>query len=431
MSKYFQAVVLAIGFLCCPALVSAQVTTSGPPGIVITDSSSNKRTEYLRLGPQDFSVPLLQNQPAWSVEKSTLHGGKQEGCEIITVDSGTLSIVIVPTRGMSVLRVSKSPNSREPGIELSWNSPVKEVVHPQFVNLESRGGLGWLEGFNEWMVRCGLESAGHPGKDEFINNAGDKVEMDLTLHGKIGNIPASKVTVTVDRDAPYRIRVQGIVNERMFYGPKLELITEISTVPGTTTFQITDKLINHGADDQEFQMIYHTNFGKPLLEKNAKVVVAAEKVEPMNAHAAKSIDSFAAYEPPTKGFIEQVYLVYPKSDSNGNARALLKNAAGDQGVTVMWKTSQLPYFTLWKNTAAEADGYVTGLEPGTGFPFNRKIERKFGRVPKLEPNMSRIFELEYSLHLDKEAVSKVESMISQLQDQPPILAAEPISIPKQ
>lgn len=430
MSKCVHVVCLAIGFLCCPALVIAQVTTSGPPGIVITDSSSNKRTEHLRLGPQDFSIPLLQNQPAWSVEKSTLHGGKQEGCEIITIDSGTLSIVIVPTRGMSVLRVSKSPNSREPGIELSWNSPVKEVVHPQFVKLESRGGLGWLEGFNEWMVRCGLESAGHPGKDEFINNAGDKVEMDLTLHGKIGNIPASKVSVTVDREAPYRIRVQGVVNERMFYGPKLELITEISTVPGTTAFQITDKLINHGADDQEFQMIYHTNFGKPLLGKNAKVVVAAEKVEPMNAHAAKSIDSFAAYEPPTKGFIEQVYLVYPKSDSNGNARALLKNAAGDQGVTVMWKTSQLPYFTLWKNTAAEADGYVTGLEPGTGFPFNRKIERKFGRVPKLGPNMSRIFELEYSLHLDKEAVSKVESMISQLQDQPPILAAEPISIPK-
>jgi hypothetical protein len=48
-------------------------------------------------------------------------------------------------------------------VRLGWDSPVKEVVHPQFINLQSRGGLGWLEGFNEWMVRCGLEWAGHPG----------------------------------------------------------------------------------------------------------------------------------------------------------------------------------------------------------------------------------------------------------------------------
>ena len=53
------------------------------------------------------------------------------------------------------------------------DSPVKEVVHPSHIDLESRGGLGWLEGFNEWMVRCGLEFAGHPGTDQFINNTGD------------------------------------------------------------------------------------------------------------------------------------------------------------------------------------------------------------------------------------------------------------------
>jgi hypothetical protein len=52
---------------------------------------------------------------------------------------------------MSLLKVTSGD------LTLGWNSPVKEVVHPQFINLQSRGGLGWLEGFNEWMVRCGLE----------------------------------------------------------------------------------------------------------------------------------------------------------------------------------------------------------------------------------------------------------------------------------
>ena len=36
-----------------------------------------------------------------------------------------------------------------------------------------------IEGFNEWMARCGLEYAGHP-KDEFITNTGYMGQMDLS-----------------------------------------------------------------------------------------------------------------------------------------------------------------------------------------------------------------------------------------------------------
>ena len=39
-------------------------------------------------------------------------------------------------------------------------------MHPAFVNLESRGQLGWLDGFNEWLCRCGLAFNGPPGADE-------------------------------------------------------------------------------------------------------------------------------------------------------------------------------------------------------------------------------------------------------------------------
>ena len=100
------------------------------------------------------------------------------------------------------------------------------------MNLEARGGLGWLEGFNEWMARCGLEWAGHPGVDRFVNNVGEQAEMNLTLHGKVANIPASEVEVIVEGAPRPRIRVRGRVDERAFYGPKLELWTEVSTEPG-------------------------------------------------------------------------------------------------------------------------------------------------------------------------------------------------------
>ncbi len=339
--------------------------------------------------------------PQWRVEKVTLRGGKQEGVELINIDNGSIIITVIPTRGLSILDVRDSKTGDR---LLGWDSPVHEVVHPSYVDLESRGGLGWLEGFNEWLVRCGLAFAGHPGTDEFTTNTGDTATMDLTLHGKIGNIPASSVQVVVDEKPPHRIRVTGVVQESMFYGPNLQLVAQVSTEPGSDSFRINDTIANFGAFDQEFQLIYHANFGPPMLEQGATVVTASKQVTPMNAHAAKAVNNHATYAGPTKGFIEEVYLHEPYSTAADQSMAVLRNASGDRGTSVRWSTAELPYLTVWKNTAATEDGYVTGIEPATGYPFNRKVERKFGRVPKLAPGASRTFTLDFAVLRDKAAV---------------------------
>jgi hypothetical protein len=373
----------------------------------ITSARANRATaESFMLSQRDF--PHLK-MGTWSVTQTILHGGRQEGVDLVTIDNGKLRITLIPTRGMSLLEV------RSGDFRLGWDSPVKEVVHPQFVNLESRGGLGWLEGFNELLVRCGLEFAGGPGRDEFIDNTGAKAEMNLTLHGKIGNIPASEVEVVIDRTPPHRIRVIGVVHERSFYGPKLELRTEVSTVPGSDEFRIDDAVTNHGGAPQEFMLIYHTNFGVPLLEQGASVVAAADRVAPINDHAAKSVEGYLTYAGPTPGFIEQVYLLWSCGDAQGRTGTLLRNAAGDRAASLHWSTSELPYLTLWKNTAAAADGYVTGLEPGTDFPYNRKIERQAGRLPRLAPGETRHFALEFGVHSGSAAVAEAVRGITAIQ----------------
>jgi len=370
----------------------------------VTSVERNIRLDTWQITNRAFNDPNN-----WSVTKYTLHGGKQEGVDVIVVNNGKLSFTVIPTRGMSVLKVAMGD------ITLGWNSPVKEVVHPKLINLQERGGLGWLEGFNEWMVRCGVEWAGHPGKDKFINNTGDEAEMDLTLHGKIGNIPASEVEVVIDQTTPHRIRIRGRVDERMFYGPKLELWTEISTEVGSNTFRIEDALKNYSIYEQEFQIIYHANYGPPLLEKGSQFVAAINEIRPFNAHAAKSLNTFAEYVAPTKGFVEQVYGIVPLADANNKTTAMLHNAAGDKAVTMTYDVTQLPYFSLWKNTTALEEGYVTGLEPGTGFPPNRSIERKAGRVPKLKPNETRQFAIEVAILAGKEQVNRGKSLITSLQ----------------
>ena len=346
----------------------------------------------------------------WSVRKQRLHGGRQDGVDLIAIDNGRMTITLAPTRGMGILHVVLGD------LRLGWDSPVREVVHPKYVNLEARGGLGWLEGFNEWLARCGLEWAGHPGADRFINNVGEQAEMNLTLHGKVANIPASEVEVIVERTPRPRIRVRGRVDERAFYGPKLELWTEVSTEPGSSTFQIEDTLTNRGAFDQEFQVIYHANFGAPLLGAGARFAAAVRRVTPFNAHAAKDVGTYAEYRGPTLGFIEQVYNLHPFADGEGRSMVMLRNAAGDRAASMGFAVAELPYVTLWKNLTAREEGYVTGLEPGTGFPYTRRIEREAGRVPKLKPGETRRFAIDIGLHTTAAEVAAADERIKRIQN---------------
>lgn len=375
---------------------------------VLTDTSTNKFIESVTLSPKDFDNAVAGFK--WRVRKEVLRGGKQEGVDLITIDNGAMKIRIIPTRGMNILDLSVGD------FRLGWESPVKSIVHPQFIDLDTRGGLGWLEGFNEWMVRCGLEFAGHPGVDKFIDNTGAEAEMNLTLHGKVGNIPASYVEVRIQKEMPHRISIRGTVHERMFFGPKLELITEISTIPGSQEVTVTDWVTNRGAGDQEIMLIYHTNYGAPLLEEGARLIAPIKSLAPMNETAIAGLDNYATYAGPTLGFTEQVFLTELFADEQNQTLICLNSKDGKRAASISYDVKELPYFTVWKNTTAKADGYVTGLEPGTSFPFNRQVERQFGRVPKLEPGQTRQFSLTYGIHLGKKNVQGVLSKIEKIQN---------------
>lgn len=93
----------------------------------------------------------------WSVRKIHYFGGKQEQVNVVWIDSGKLQIALIPTRGMGILSVLMDGKR-----VLGGDSPVKDIVHPNFSNRNSRSGLGWLEGFNEWLCRCGMEWNGQP-----------------------------------------------------------------------------------------------------------------------------------------------------------------------------------------------------------------------------------------------------------------------------
>jgi hypothetical protein len=398
MLRYIHSAALTLCFVCTS---HAQTHTVG-----LISSAKNINCQDSSILGKEFTPDC---DTPWSVTIKTLRGGKQEGVRLITLDNGKLQIVVIPTRGMGILSVAMGD------LKLGWKSPVSEIVHPKHVNLQLRGGLGWLEGFNEWLARCGLENTGQAGPDEIINNVGDKTVVDLTLHGKIANIPASEVEVIVQQNAPFRISVRGIVHEKMLFGPKFELVTDVSTEPGSAKFRIQDTIVNKGSQPQEYQVLYHYNFGKPLLGEGTKLHVPVVRVTPYNANAAKDVKTWSTFAGPKSGYVEQVYLMRPRDDDEGNVKVLLHNAKGNRGVMLKYAQKELPYLTLWKNTGADDDGYVIGIEPGVSFPNARKVERQAGRVPKLAGGASHTMRMDFTLLDAKLWVDQAVSQIEEVQ----------------
>ncbi|MBN1505752.1 MAG: aldose 1-epimerase family protein [Sedimentisphaerales bacterium] len=415
MSRILGIMLCLASLACVPALKAVE-----PFQVTVTDTERDIYMESVDLA-SDRVTPDCPH--AWSVRKHVLRGGRQEGVDVIDVDNGRLRFRVVPTRGMSLQKAMLGD------VRLGWDSPVRDLVHPKLLDLESRQGLGWLEGFNEWVVRCGLEFFGAPGMDEFIDNTGNKARMDLTLHGKIGNIPASFVQVTVDRSPPYTIRVRGRVDETCMHGPKLELWAEISTQAGSDSLRISDKITNRSAKEQEFGVLYHANYGPPLMEQDAKFIGPVKRVVPINALAAAGLSTYDVYRGPTPGVAERVYCLWLWADPYDRTKVMLRNARGDKAVVMAFSVKELPYFTIWKNPVALEDGYVTGLEPGTGFSRNRSIERRAGRVPVLKPHESRTFTLDFLALADSDRIADTAREIQRIQgDRPTQIDNEPLPV---
>mgnify|MGYP005844102331 CR=1 FL=1 len=344
---------------------------------------------------------------AWQVRKITLRGGTQEGVDLVEIENGKLSFSVLPTRGMSILEGSSE------GVRLGWDSPVKDPVHPASINLHDRGGLGWLKGFNEWIVRCGLSSIGAPGVDAMVDNTGNPAEEHLTLHGKIANTPARKVSLEITEE---EIILRGEVDETMLFGPALRLNTEIRTKFDSGLLEIRDTVTNIGATPTDHQLLYHVNYGSPLLAKGTRLVCPFKVLAPRDARAAEGIATFDEYEGPVEGFVEQAYfLELAGKPSTGATAVMLRNAEGDTASVLRYAVDHFPSFTLWKNTAAREDGYVTGLEPATSFPSARGFERSKGRVVRLKGGESRSTTLTVELLSTREAVRAVEAEIEELQ----------------
>ncbi|MHC4886626.1 MAG: aldose 1-epimerase family protein [Planctomycetota bacterium] len=368
---------------------------------VLIDSSHGFHAGEWEIDASEFSLSAKKS-PYFMFDFFSLVGGRQDGVDLLHVDNGRFDFTVCPTRGMSIMEAQCD------GVRLGWDSPVDEVVHPKFINQEGRGGIGWLEGFNEWVVRCGLTNNGAPFVDE--NGA------QWPLHGRIANTPASVLVASVELEPPYTIRVVGAVRQVCMFQENLVLETEIATEPGADWIRITDRVTNLGGAPTPIQMLYHNNYCAPLMSEGAKLVIPASVAMPRDqGYNRESVKRWDRQLAPTTGIGEECWYVQPKADRKGMTRHMLVNGDGDLGVVQEYALKSLPCFAFWKNPGALEDGYVTGLEPSTNFPNPMCYEKKQKRVVNLRSGRSWESAMTIGLRQGRKAIAAETKKIKSIQ----------------
>ena len=333
--------------------------------------------------------------------KKRLTAGLSAGVDVLEVDNGRFAMTILLTRGMGIWR------GKCGDMQLQWASPVKGPVHPAFVPVSDGSGVGWLYGFDEWLVRCGLENNGSPQ----FNEQGTPV---YTLHGQLANTPASYVEVSFDLDSG-EIAIEGTVYESRLFSKRLELKTRYLIKVGEPGFRMRDTVTNLSASSKEIVLLYHINTGLPFLGNGSRAVVPFEEMAPRSPAAADDLPNWERCDVQEKaGQEEVVFFFEPAANAHDDTEVMLINGNNDRAVSLGFNKKQLPYFTFWKSRLPAADGHVVGIEPTVNFPNTTGFESKQGRTVLLQPNESRAFDLRFAFLQNKNEVDFVEQRIREL-----------------
>lgn len=311
----------------------------------------------------------------------SLEDGKARGVRAVDVKTGGgLDFTILPDRGMDIAWAGYK------GAALGFISKTG-VVSPAYYDED---GNGFLRNFHGGLLTtCGLTYMGAACVDE---------GKPLGLHGRASNTPAEDVCVTNEWNGnEFIMTVRGRIRESVVFGENISLSREITSKLGENKIVISDSVENCGFDRQPLMLLYHFNFGFPLLDENTRLVLPEGNVKARDAEAEKGIGSYGEFSCPVHGYREQVFYHSFATGQDEITVSLANDKLGDSGlgVALKYNRKQLPCFIEWKQTG-EGD-YVVGLEPATWYPEGRCEARKRGELAYIEPGEVRKFKIELEI----------------------------------
>ena len=351
-------------------------------------------TQYLgkQWNKQELISKIGDPQQIAGITRCTLDEGKAAGVQALQVNTGGgLQFTVLPGRGMDIAAAYFQGNA------LAFLSPTG-ITSPAYYE---EPGLAWLRGFYAGLLTtCGIGNAGAPSVDQ---------GQSFGLHGRLSNAAAEDVCVEQEwQGDEYMLSVKGKMREAQAMGENMLLTRTIRSQLGAREFVVEDRIENRGFQEQPLMMLYHINFGFPLLGPKARVVGPIKEIIARDEEARrdKGIEEALIFPEPIQGYQEKVFFHKLAGDDRGETFiALLNRDIGNGtplGIVLRFNTKELPQLTEWK--MPRKGYYVTGLEPGTVTPLGRGVLRERNELPMLAG------QAEYSTRIEFQVVSSVAEM---------------------
>ena len=300
--------------------------------------------------------------------------GRGKGTSVIRVRNGNgLDFSILPDNAMDIFDIHLD------GVQMAWISR-NGLVANSFYDYK---GMGWLRSFGGGMLStCGLRNVGPPEDD-----SGEH----FGLHGRIPGTPAEKVNINEFwKDDIFHIEISGELRETNVFGENLVLRRILRVNSASNAIGLHDQIINRGNEKQQIMLLYHLNWGFPLLSPDTKLFLNAKNIV-VRGDDQSEVDLWGTFTEPILGYKERVYFFDLIPDENMQVYYQLANPKLKKGVKVSWNKDQLPFLTEWK-MMGKGD-YVLGVEPCNSLPLGRKGCRDSGTAEYLESNFVKEVEI--------------------------------------
>jgi galactose mutarotase-like enzyme len=268
---------------------------------------------------------------------------------------------------------------------------------------DANQGFEWLYSFaGGFLTTCGLTHIGGPESDEFGERG---------LHGRISNIPATVESVIQPDPASGKLEmsITGIMKESSVFGPNLELKRTISSTLGQANIKIHDEVTNKGNTPTPHMILYHCNFGYPMVDEGVDIVYKGKcksRGSDLDDQIFNDKHDYKKCQPPLdthKGTGEACGFIDVEPDSNGVCTVGLANNKLGVALVMKYKKQQLPCLTNWQHWGPGE--YVCALEPGTNFPIGQSKARQQDKLIMLEPGKKRQYDLEFEILSDDNQIN--------------------------
>lgn len=343
---------------------------------------------------QAWRNKISNNAQLGGIETSVIDNGPGKGTRIAWINTGSgLRFKVVIDRAMDIADAFYNQHS------IAWLSH-SGITTPVL----SDKGLDWLRTFGGGLfTTCGLSHVGGPETDEFGERG---------LHGKVSNLKAELESVIQPDPVAGKMEmsITGRMKESQVLGPNLELKRTISATLGESVIRIFDEVVNRGNLPAPHMLLYHFNFGWPLVDEGADIIWKGNwKPREGNSNKLfKEGNNFDKCQPPLdehNGTGEEAAIIDIAADNSGFCNCGIHNPAIGLAVFLKFQKAQLPCLTNWQHWGKGE--YVTGLEPGTNPPIGQAKARENNELIFIQPGETRRYELQIDVLSGREKINKV------------------------